>query len=230
MILRTLHSGFRELAALGPGGRPFAQAAIRDEPTFSAVPVERAAAEGGPIHRAFVAALPEAARQGTLLASASVWLKRGWTPGGRGLHVDQIETGADGDHDYRRRRFPGQPFYMLCAGVSRTRFVFGEVPIADLPPGSRPSLLLRGLAEELLAAGRVAARQVPDSALVAFDDEALHEAMPADETGWRILIRVFPMRRVRFDYDEATLRALRVVVNDAIVDTPTQAALLRGTP
>lgn len=223
MILRTLHSGFRVLTPLGP----FSQEMIRDEPVFSAAPIERARAEGGPIHRAFIDALPTEAKTGTLLGSTRLWLRAGWLPGARGLHVDQHETASDNQTDYRRPRFPGQPFYSLCAGVSRTRFVFGEVRLPDYGPGERRSLLLRQLVADLEARGEVTSEQVPDSTLVSFDNDSIHETAPAEADGWRILIRVFPMRPVRFDHDAAELRALRVVLNDPVATTEVEHALLR---
>lgn len=223
MIVRTLRSGFRVLTPLGP----FSQATIRDEPTFSVIPTEAARAEGGPIHRAFIDALPPEAQSGTLLGSTRLWLRAGWLPGARGLHLDQHETASDNQTDYRKPRFPGQPFYMLCAGVSRTRFVLGDVPLPDHGPGERRSLLLRQLAADLEARGAVTSKRVPDSTLVAFDNDSIHETSPAEADGWRILVRVFPMRPVRLDYDADTLRALRVVLNDPVATTEVEQTLLR---
>lgn len=223
-VLKVIQSGVREVARLPV----ISQQMIRDEPSFSVIRTEDAAALGGPIHQAVVAALPPGARQGTLLSSTVVWVKKGWAAGTRGLRVDQYEVNGDGDTDHRKPRFPGQDFYMYCAGVSRTRFVTGEIPLPDYPPGARTSHLFRQLVEDLEVEGRVTSALLADHTLYAYDNQSVHETSPALRTGWCIIVRVFPMRRVRLEWEPKALRAVRVVLNQPALTTASEAILARG--
>jgi hypothetical protein len=148
---------------------------------------------GGPIARAFVAALPEDFRaQRFRVRSKLQWLKQGWLTAGVSApwHCDQVAARGDGEQDYQRRATPGRHTIGAAVGdISLTRFLVGEYELPDYPEGVPQGLLWNEAIEDGLRRGAMTAATVPEGALVRFGELDFHKPMPAVRTGWRIFIR-----------------------------------------
>lgn len=166
---------------------------VRQERSLCRVPVQRALALAGPVHRAFLEALPQSWRQDPQVEifSRMLWMKEGWLPFAGGFHCDWGPTPE-----------APQPVHTLMAnfgGCSYTEFVTNALELPEPPPGVD---LRRHQAQEVT---RRAQRQeltllrMPEETLVLFDNQTWHRATPAVATGWRLLVRAIrgldPARR-----------------------------------
>lgn len=166
-----------------PGAAP---AELREELSQARVSVEAAAA-GGPIHRRFVAALPDDWRHDPAVEifSRMLWLGRGFYPLSPHYHLDwHLESGAR-----------VETRMVLLGTNSRTEFVHGpiELPDIDAGPGgaAAPGRLDRWgeLVAEGVRAGRYATWSLEPETLVCFDNRVWHRACPATAPGFRLLLR-----------------------------------------
>ncbi len=173
----------------------FPQEVVREEVSQCRVPCAQARA-GGPVHRAFIEALPQAWQDDpdVEIFSRLLWVRAGWYPMSLGYHCDwAAPSGAPGDA-------PRVETLMAnFGGCTHTEFIDAPFEVDDLPPG--PSRQ-RAWGEELaarVARGELRTTRLPEGVLAWFDNAAWHRAMPATETGWRLLIRAIrglePSRR-----------------------------------
>lgn len=154
----------------------FSQEIISQEISQCRVPVEAARA-GGPVHSAFVDALPERWRADPTVEvfSRLHWLKPGWWPMRLGFHTDWG---------------PGPPrvetLMVNVGGHSHTEFILDPVtPPAELTDRRRFGREL----EAAVDAGQRPVGRMLDGHLVRFDEQDWHRPMAATSTGWRLLIR-----------------------------------------
>jgi hypothetical protein len=159
----------------------FPQSVVREEVSQPRVGVAEAMS-GGPIHRAFIAALPEAWRSDPTVEifSRALYLKQGWYPltphfhfdWGRGADSATVET------------------LMVCLGdASLTEFILG--PLEHPEDRARPGDMHRwdGQVAAGLRAGTLRSCRIEPEKLILFDNRSLHRARPATRTGWRLLVR-----------------------------------------
>jgi len=166
----------------------FAEDVIREERSLGWSTVEHAREHGGPVTRAFIAALPEDWQGEDVGIQVKMsWLKRGWLSGPLGFHcdwldVDAAERGAEGNE------WP-QAICAVVGAIARTRFVVGDL---DLPPvhGQREQMRAwRPAIQDHLDRGLVAEHLVAESTLFRFGPMSLHARSPAERDGWRIILR-----------------------------------------
>jgi hypothetical protein len=171
----------------------FPQEVIREEPNLFGATIAEVERDGGPIARAFVAALPEDFRQRPLYVRSKLqWLKAGWrtASGPGGYHCDMVGSRADGSQDHVHRSQPGRHTIAAAVGdVSLTRFLLGEYELPDYPEGQRQALLWHVAIEDGIRRGTMTAVTVPEGALLRFGQNDFHTPMPAIRTGWRLFIR-----------------------------------------
>ncbi|QDV08163.1 hypothetical protein Poly30_36990 [Planctomycetes bacterium Poly30] len=168
----------------------------------------RAALAAGPVHRSFLAALPDDWREdpGVEVFSRLLWLRSGWYPLRPFFHVDWGTT-ADA---------PGRVETLAASfgAACRTEFVDGSFELDDgIEPHSRGRQV-----EALVDACAVPTTSLESHRLYHFDNQAWHRATAARSTGWRLLIRAIrgldPARR----HDgEGTFTSVR---NDYVPRTP----------
>lgn len=166
----------------------FPQEVVREELSQPRVPIP-AAMTGGPIHRAFIAALPPAWRADPTVEifSRCLWLKTGWYPLTPHWHFDWGRGGVG----------PTVETIMACLGdASLTEFVLGPLDHPEAPaeaerPRRGPGGMGRWDAQVAagLRDGTLRSCRLPPERLVLFDNRSLHRARPATRTGWRLLVR-----------------------------------------
>lgn len=170
---------------------PYPEALIRREQSQARVPIEVALRTCGPVHRAFIDALPTAWRRDRRVEifSRLLYLKPGWYPLSPHYHFDWRQ-GADGARV--------ETIMVLLGDASRTEFVLGPLEhpdsAAELGEGRPP--LARGerrqwddVVEAGLRDGRLRTWHLEPATLVRFDNRTLHRASPATKAGWRLLMR-----------------------------------------
>lgn len=159
----------------------FSQEVVREEASQPRVGIAEAM-QGGPIHRAFIAALPAAWRADPTVEifSRALWLREGWYPlsphfhfdWGRGADTTTVDT------------------IMVCLGdASLTEFILGPL---DHSAERRQAGDMRRWDEQVTAglrAGTLRSWHIEPEKLVLFDNRTLHRARPSSKSGWRLLVR-----------------------------------------
>ena len=153
----------------------FSAEVIREERSQCRVPCD-VAMHAGPIHRAFIEALPEAWRADpdVEIFSRLLWLKPGWYPIALGYHLDWGSS-------------PGCVETLMAnfGGCSYTEFVDDTFDLPD--DGDRRTWGHR--VEAMVERGELRTARLPANTLARFDNASWHRAMPAETEGWRILVR-----------------------------------------
>ena len=166
----------------------FPQSVISQEASQGRVGIAEAL-QAGPIHRAFIAALPASWRDDPAVEifSRALWLKEGWYPLTPHFHFD---WGG------REAASPLVETIMVCVGdISLTEFILGPIehPENQAPPGKQPGqgMMNRwdGQIDAGIRAGTLRTWRIASETLILFDNLALHRARPASKTGWRVLLR-----------------------------------------
>lgn len=168
----------------------FDQATIAAEPALRHAPVPWAREHGGPIVQAFLDALPAAwlAHPETVVRVKSAWLRRGWSPGGIGWHLDSV-LGPGQGRDWARARHPEFCRYACHFGADApTRFAVGTLVIPLYPPGLATEALWHDHVEKALAGGQIRAETVADGVLVRLNPGSIHSVNFARDEGWRVFV------------------------------------------
>jgi len=196
----------------------FSQEIIRLERSQARTPIAEAV-DGGPVHRAFVEALPAEWRADAdvEIFSRLLYLKEGWYPLGPHYHFDWGgQNAVDGK--------PVETLMVLLGGGSQTEFILGALEHPDpelegqltLPLVASPSRssgssygTRRSWEEQVetgLRAGTLRQWYLEPQKLVLFDNRTLHRACPASTAGWRVLIRALRglAKREVVDHGRAT--------------------------
>lgn len=193
------HSSFLTL-----GGVPhFTQAQIAREPVPDRCTPTWLATHGGPIAKAFVAALPEAWRA----PEADVFvhgrineLSPGFSPCLAGWHIDgtsRINKRPDGAPDLLN---PGRMVenIVCCVGpTATTGFLIGKVDMPVPPLNHKPvpaKSVMQRLLYDAMRAGQLTQVQVPPYTLAQFTFGDYHGCRPATGPGWRFFIKAMRNR------------------------------------
>ena len=138
--------------------------------------------EGGPIHRAFVEALPPGwqADPEVEIFSRLLWLKEGWYPLSPHYHFDWAQS-------------PGGPqvetLMVLLGDNSLTEFVLGPLEHSATGHSATGRQRWDSVVAAGLRSGALRTWALEPGKLIRFDNRTLHRARPATRTGWRLLIR-----------------------------------------
>lgn len=172
------HSTIQTLRAL-PSFPPEVVREERSQCRVSCAVARRA----GPVHRAFLDALPAAWRADPTVEifSRLQWVKPGWQPLKLGYHCDWGPTEAA----------PGRVETIMAnfGGCSLTEFVDDTF---ELPEAGDPRRRWRRWGDEVadrVARGELRTTRLQAEALVCFDNQAWHRPTPATAEGWRLLVR-----------------------------------------
>lgn len=169
---------------------PFDQATVAAEPALRHAPVPWARQHGGLIVQAFLDALPAEwlAHPDTVVRVKSAWLRRGWSPGGAGWHLDSVLELGQG-RDWARARNPDFRRFACHFGAGApTRFAVGTLEIPVYPPGQATEKHWHDHVEKALAAGHLREESAPDGALVALNPGTVHSVNVAQDEGWRVFV------------------------------------------
>lgn len=181
---------------------------VRAEPGQCRVPCHRAV-RAGPVHAAFVAALPEEWRRDPHVEvfSRTLWMRVGWQPLSLGFHLD---WGATEDS-------PGRVETLMAnfGGCSFTEFVDDSF---DLPDHAEPRSHGRFVTARV-EAGELRTTTMREGVLCHFDNRAWHRARPAVATGWRVLVRAIRGLDARRRHDGRPFTTMR---NSYVPRTPEQ--------
>lgn len=174
---------------------------IKNEPMFFNCDLAFAAEHGGPITRAFVAALPtEWSEQPSVFDSRVHMLMPGWYPAIPGYHHDdvprpEIPVGLHfitaGQPDYDNPRYHSRHIMGLVnAQIAPTDFAVGKCPMPSVPGDELIYRAWHREVERLIASGEVQRVAAPDRQLIHFDCNAFHTGVKAVASGWRWFGRV----------------------------------------
>jgi len=154
---------------------------VREEKSQCRVPCS-VAAQAGPVHEAFVAALPceWRADSSTEIFSRLLWLKEGWYPLAMGFHLD---WGPSAENSHRVETLVAN-----FGGHSFTEFVVGSFELPDLPEELRRRAWPAQV-ESMVASGELQTARLRSGVMARFDNDTWHRATPATSRGWRLLVR-----------------------------------------
>ncbi|GIW98859.1 MAG: hypothetical protein KatS3mg111_2192 [Pirellulaceae bacterium] len=167
----------------------FPQEVVRRERSQARTCIKEAI-NAGPVHRAFIRALPADWRADPQVEifSRVLYLKRGWYPLTPHYHFDWGRHGGVNGS-------PVETIMVLNGEASKTEFILGPLEYPTKQPPDRSVSLTpdRDPWEELVNAGlRTGVLQkwiLEPNKLIRFNSHTLHRARPAEITGWRVLIR-----------------------------------------
>lgn len=185
------HSDYRVIGPLGP----FDPEVIAAEPMPIAAHPTWVAEHGGPIGRAFVAALPADWRTPDADVIVNGKLNEfdpGWSSCLVGFHIDgtsRIRKRADGLPDLLD---PGPTIEQIGCSVGpagATGFLRGPLALPVAPIGEDGRGVWQRIITDAIADGTVEAVRGPSDTVVAFDHGDFHTCMPAERDGWRFFIK-----------------------------------------
>ena len=193
----------------------FPQTAVREETSQARVPIAEALKTSGPIHRAFIEALPDEWRNDpeVTIFSRTLWLKEGWYPLTPHYHFDW-GAGIDGPKV--------ETLMCLLGDMSRTEFVLGSLEHPEVQ-AERGSMGGGGMnrweaqVEAGLSSGKLKTWEIEPEKLILFDNRTLHRARPARKTGWRLLVRAIRGKTKEGGYD--TPRSFSTCRNGFVPET-----------
>lgn len=172
---------------------PFA--VIAEEPIFAASHPTWIAEHGGPIARAFVAALPDDWRtpDADVIVNAKInEFEPGWSSCLVGYHIDgtsRINKRSDGTPDLLN---PGKGIEQIACNVGpagQTGFLLGPVALPITPEGADGRGVWQRILRDAMADGSMKAVQAPVGERVAFGFGDFHTCRPARRPGWRYFIK-----------------------------------------
>ena len=181
----TLHSDFKSVGRIPP----FPEEAIREEPALRGCPVAWALEHGGPIMQTFVKALPEdwLADPSTRIRCKTAFLRKGWSCGHAGWHLDGITSREDGEEDWLDGRPPGFERISCNMGTNApTRVVVGDLIFPAYPLGQPLLSLCHQHVEEAVATGKVRVANPEEGEIFILNSSSMHTASPASRDGWRM--------------------------------------------
>lgn len=170
----------------------FTEQQVKDEPMLFDCDMQSAMDMGGPITRAFIAALPRLWFDEPVVFDSRVhMLMEGWYPCIPGFHHDDVPRGADGQPNYRDPEYFAQHAMGLVNGdICPTVFALGacEMP---LDVGSQPIYRRWHVeVESLLFRNALAPMLAPSGRIINFDANTLHAGTKAVRPGWRWFGRI----------------------------------------
>ncbi len=172
-----------------PSVPDFDQATIKAEPMFHKASPEFANRHGGPITRAFLAALPA---EPDVIDTRVHMLMKDFYPCIPGWHHDDIaRTRADGQPNYREPPYKSHHLLMLINGeIAPTEFAVGDCVLSEVLEGEgncygkwHPEI------ERLIARGQMQRVAAPSRRLVRFDHDSFHQGVACTRPGWRWFAR-----------------------------------------
>lgn len=189
-----------EILDVGPFEADWPETAVKGEPMFFNAHPEWAAANGGPITKAFVLALPASYRMYGVLDTRVHMLMPGWYPAIPGFHHDDvprppIPTGQHfitaGQPDYDNPRYKSQHIMGLVnADLCPTLFALGKCTMPAIPEGGLIYRAWHQEVQKLLADGRLSPWECPNGRLIWFDWQSFHTGQKCRKGGWRWFGRV----------------------------------------
>ena len=173
--------------------RVFTNDEVKNEPMLFGCDARHAEDLGGPLTRAFLAALPISWRYAPdLVVDSRVhMLIPGWFPAIPGYHHDDVpRSREDGQPNYVNPEYRSEHVMMLVnAEVCPTAFAVGSLDFTVPPLGRTIYKEWHPDVESAVKAGVLKLESIPDRTLAFFDDRAWHQATPAVKNGWRWFIR-----------------------------------------
>lgn len=177
----------------------FDQKTVKDEPMFFSATPKFAWKEGGPITRAFLAAV-----FGITLADYAEWKLRdkknycfdsrvhmlmpGWFPCIPGWHHDDVpRSRSDGQPNYENPEFKSKHILALVNGdICPTEFAVGRVDMPHIPEYSGPVYKYwHDIVEKDIKEGSLERRSVPSNRLIHFNYHSFHQGTRAVGRGFR---------------------------------------------
>lgn len=187
----VFQSGYRVLGRLDG----FGPEDIAGEPVPTACHPTWLAAHGGPIARAFVAALPEDWRtpEADVIVNAKInEFDPGWYSCLAGWHIDgtsRIKKRSDGSPDLLN---PGRYVEQIGCSVGptgATGFLVGDIALPVTPIGGDGRGVWQRVLLDAIADGSLKAVQAPVQTVVKFDYGDFHTCQPSERVGWRYFIK-----------------------------------------
>lgn len=177
----------------------WSQDEIKNEPMFFNSSVDFAYANGGPITRGFITALPAEFQDVAVFDSRVHMLMPGWYPAIPGWHHDDVPRAVipPGQHfmtagqpDYDAPRYKARHIMGLVNGdVCPTAFALGTCVMPAVPDG----LIYRAwhpIVQALVDDGYMQQFVAPNGLLIGFDWQTFHTGQKSSKTGWRWFGRV----------------------------------------
>lgn len=177
----------------------FPDSVVKNEPMFFNCDLAFAHANGGPITRAFIEALPADWSQGPVVLDSRVhMLMKGWYPCIPGFHHDDVPRRKDarGQPNYENPEYRAEHLMGLVnAHIAPTLFALspqgGESPRFELPGEDRVVYeAWHWEVEKHLAEGRLVPMEAPSGQLIQFDWQSWHTGQRAVGNGWRWFVRL----------------------------------------
>jgi len=173
---------------------------IKNEPMFFNSSFEYARANGGPITKSFLEALPIGWQKDVVFDSRCHMLMPGWYPAIPGWHHDDVPRGAipPGQHfltagqpDYETPRYYSEHIMGLVnAEVCPTQFASGVCTMNAVPEGELIYRQWNTEIENYIASGVLKLSEAKSNTLYFFDWQSFHTGRKAVSNGWRWFGRI----------------------------------------
>lgn len=177
----------------------FSEDKIKNEPMFWSATPRYAWENGGPITRAFLAAIFN-----ITLSDYAPWVLRkadnycfdsrvhmlmpGWFPCIPGWHHDDVpRSRGDGQPNYQNPEFHSKHIFALVNGdICPTEFAVGKTSMPHIPKGLGPVYKFwHNVVEQDIKEGTLERITPPSNHLIHFDWQSFHQGTKAVERGWR---------------------------------------------
>lgn len=190
---RQEYVGFRFVSAFGAGADlpAFGESDVKNEPMLFSCDRKTAHELGGPMTRAFLAALKADWRDGEIIIDSRVhMLMPGFWPCIPGWHHDDVpREREDGQPNYYNPSYEAEHCMAIVGEASVTEFAVGAVFLPDVSLGEVYYRTWHPLINEAIEAADLTVMKAPVGRLIYFDSHAFHQGVPATKTGWRWFIR-----------------------------------------
>lgn len=177
----------------------FSRDVLEREVLMAGARVRHARANGGPIVRAFVDAMPQSWRddgETVMYVTRLDELSPGWWPTLTEWHLDgvgrSVRTRADGSPDFRDPESTTEQRCACIGPTAPTSLLVGRVRLPEPPlglPAGQRSAVWNGVIAEQLARGDVHVEQVPAGKVFRFGWGAFHATSRSTRPGWRYFLK-----------------------------------------
>jgi hypothetical protein len=183
-----------------PSVRNFTENEVKNEPMLWQCDVKTAWELGGPITKAFIAAMledssrymfPNINYDNVIIDSRVHMLMKGWYSCIPGFHHDLVpRTRSDSQPNYTNPAYHAKHCMMLINGdICPTEFAIGKATFNDVPIGQKYYKEWHKEVVEKLKSGELRQMLAPSNSLIFFDWQTWHQGTAAVGNGWRFFIR-----------------------------------------
>lgn len=178
---------FNSQIQLGQSLPKFTDEQVKNEPMFWQADLKFAQENGGPITKAFLAALPAyMKRQPLVFDSRSHMLMPGWFPCIPGFHHDSVPRNTTtGQPNYDVENHVFHAIALINGDICPTEFAIGESEFPQVPDGEIIYKVWHNEVDKQLKSGILQSWKAISNRVIFMDGQTWHQGTKAVKNGWR---------------------------------------------